>query len=244
MLLSIITINFNNLIGLQRTYDSVVCQSFMDYEWIIIDGGSTDGSTDYITKIARDIHANPFLSYWCSEPDKGIYDALNKGVTHCHGKYVSCMNAGDCFYDSETLSRVFHSNRNADVLYGDALFVEDDKGKSAMKLFPKKLTLNWLYHHSLNHQATFVKRNLLEKYRFDEKYHIMADRKLWLQFYLDHCSFQYLNQPIARYDKTGISSRNGELWIDELKQVRKEVLPGILIRSRVARKIYSFMFGV
>ena len=111
--LSIITINYNNREGLARTIASVKAQNFSDYEWLVIDGGSTDGSRELI-------EANKALfAYWCSEPDKGIYDAINKGTRHASGQYVSCMNSGDTYFSDDTLSRVFASPLTADVIYGD-----------------------------------------------------------------------------------------------------------------------------
>ena len=89
MLVSIITVNFNNLEGLKRTYESVVSQTFTDYEWIVIDGGSTDGSREFIEQ-----HQDRF-AYWCSEKDNGIYHAMNKGIRQAKGEYLNFMNTGD-----------------------------------------------------------------------------------------------------------------------------------------------------
>ena len=94
MKLSIITVNLNNLEGLKKTYESVVCQTFTDYEWLVIDGGSTDGSREFIEQ-----HQDKF-AYWCSEPDKGIYNAMNKGIVKAKGEYLNFMNSGDCFASS------------------------------------------------------------------------------------------------------------------------------------------------
>lgn len=238
MTISIITINYNNLTGLKKTFESIIRQTFSDYEWIVIDGGSTDGSKEFIEQ-----HKDLF-AFWCSEPDKGIYNALNKGLEHCSGEYVSCMNAGDCFYEPTTLTKIFSKERKEDVLYGDVLFVNSENGDKRIKTFPKKLTLSWMYHDTLNHQATFVKRDTIRKYGFDEKYKIMADRKLWLQLLFSRCSFLYLNQPIARFDKTGVSSQDGERWIKELKQVRSEIYPPILNKYRVIRKLFSYLWSI
>ena len=91
MKLSIITVNLNNLEGLKKTYESVVSQTFTDYEWLVIDGGSTDGSREFIEQ-----HQDKF-AYWCSEPDKGIYNAMNKGIVRAKGEYLNFMNSGDYF---------------------------------------------------------------------------------------------------------------------------------------------------
>ena len=120
MKLSIITVNLNNLEGLKKTYESVVCQTFTDYEWIVIDGGSTDGSREFIEQ-----HQDKF-AYWCSEPDKGIYNAMNKGIMRAKGEYLNFMNSGDCFACKETLAGVFNKPRKEDILYGYRREEEND----------------------------------------------------------------------------------------------------------------------
>ena len=110
--LSIITVNLNTLEGLKRTYESIVSQTFKNYESLVIDGGSTDGSKEFIEQ-----HQDKF-SYWCSEPDKGIYNAMNKGIVRAKGEYLNFMNSGDCFASENTLTEVFCTPQTADILYG------------------------------------------------------------------------------------------------------------------------------
>lgn len=129
MKLSIITVNLNNLEGLKRTYESVVCQTFTDYEWIVIDGGSTDGSREFIEQ-----HQDKF-AYWCSEPDKGIYNAMNKGIIHAQGEYLNFMNSGDCLACEETLARVLVPNHTEDIIYG--VTVNNHRNGSVIR-HPKK----------------------------------------------------------------------------------------------------------
>lgn len=111
--LSIITVNYNNLKGLQKTMMSISSQMFEEYEWIIIDGGSTDGSKEEIEQLASvpDNH----VSYWCSQPDNGVYNAMNKGIAQSHGQYLCFMNSGDCFCNASTLADVFSSDRKSVV---------------------------------------------------------------------------------------------------------------------------------
>lgn len=110
MKLSIITVKLNNRDGLKRTIDSVVSQTFTDYEWIVIDGGSTDGSRELIEQY------QDHFAYWCSEPDKGIYNAMNKGIAHAKGEWLQFLNSGDVLYSNNTLASVFSSKYDADVL--------------------------------------------------------------------------------------------------------------------------------
>ena len=112
MKLSIITINFNNCEGLQKTIESVVSQSFKDFEWIVIDGGSTDGSRELLEQYADHI------TYWVSELDKGVYNAMNKGIKVAKGEYVNFMNSGDVYASASILEDVFSTSHTADVLYG------------------------------------------------------------------------------------------------------------------------------
>lgn len=98
-ILSIITINYNNKNGVQKTIDSVLSQSFEDYEWIVIDGGSNDGSKELLEKYQE------HFAYWCSEPDNGIYNAINKGLSHTTGDYIQFLNSGDWLYDSTALEK-------------------------------------------------------------------------------------------------------------------------------------------
>src|SRR5690348_5936351 len=117
--LSLITINLNDLQGLRKTLDSIFTQTFTDYEYIIIDGGSTDGSLEEIKK------SQDKLVYWTSEKDEGIYNAMNKGIVKAKGEYTLFMNSGDYLYSEDTLNKVFENANNEDLIYGDAMV---DKG--------------------------------------------------------------------------------------------------------------------
>jgi glycosyltransferase involved in cell wall biosynthesis len=150
MKLSIITINYNNKAGLQKTIDSVICQTWKDYEWIIIDGGSTDGSKELIEQYQQ------HFAYWCSEPDKGVYNAMNKGVEHAHGMYVSFMNSGDVFHDGDVLANVFSKALHGDILIGQVRCMGTD-------LIVNQFTMNtcdigWQrINEGFCHQGTFSK---------------------------------------------------------------------------------------
>ena len=116
MQLSIITINYNNGDGLQRTIESVIKQNFKSYEYIVIDGGSTDKSIDVIKRNKNHIN------YWISEPDTGIYNAMNKGIRKATGEYLIMINSGDVLVNEDVLDTVFKKNNNSDIIYGDVLW--------------------------------------------------------------------------------------------------------------------------
>ena len=151
---SIITINYNNRDGLRRTIESVVNQTFRDFEYIIIDGGSTDGSVEVIKKYADRI------DYWVSEPDKGIYNAMNKGILQAHGEYLNFMNSGDCFYDEECLYKVSTSNLKADIIVGRDYHCNPQTGGEFRTIFPRRLSMFTFCKSYLPHQSTFFSKDL------------------------------------------------------------------------------------
>lgn len=201
MKLSIITINYNNKAGLQRTIDSVICQTWRDFEWIIIDGGSTDGSKELIEQ-----YQNHF-SYWCSEPDKGVYNAMNKGIAKAKGEYLNFMNSGDVFYSNNTLEEVFVRNTPyADMVYGDWLRIE--KYNKVLMKAPDEVSLDFFYTDNICHQAMFIKSEMLKKEGYDESFKIYADWARWVRMALDDSSFQFVPVTICCFDATeGLSNK-------------------------------------
>ncbi|HYQ56400.1 MAG TPA: glycosyltransferase family 2 protein [Draconibacterium sp.] len=165
--LSIITISYNCAKELEGTIRSVTEQSFSDVEYIIVDGGSKDGSPEVIKKYEARI------SKWVSEPDNGIYDAMNKGLNMAAGEYVLFMNAGDIFYASDALEKIpFSEFPDADIFYGETLSV-DEKGNE-LGLRPKTLPHNLNWKHFRNgmvvcHQSFLVKRELAPDYNMNYK---------------------------------------------------------------------------
>lgn len=216
MTLSIVTITLNNLDGFKKTFDSVLSQSFKDYEWIVIDGGSTDGTKDFIE------HNAEKFTFWCSEPDGGIYQALNKGVTLAHGEYVSFMNGGDCFADSNVLQKAFSQPHSSDILYGNVRMVCESPRTIE---YPDFISFNWLRYYTINHQSTFTRRYIFEKIGFDTKYKYLADRKFWMQSMLLGYKFEHLPFTVAHYDFSGFSTQNKDKWEDERIAILEEVIP-------------------
>jgi len=210
---SIITINYNNKDGLIHTMDSVVRQTYKDTEYIVIDGGSTDGSVDVIKRYASNI------SYWVSEKDNGIYHAMNKGVTKAHGDYCLFMNSGDCFHSSKVLESV--SKYQEDIICGKVL-----KGETTIPSGHNKPTISLvdLMRGSLPHQAMFIKRELLVKHPYDEKYKIVSDWKFCIEaIVFDNCSFRNIDTIIADYDTSGISTNSNGLLPKEKKEIITEL---------------------
>ena len=155
--LSIITVNLNNAIGLRKTIESVVNQTFTDFEYIIIDGGSTDGSVDVIREYSEKI------TYWVNEPDKGIYNAMNKGIKIAKGEYLQFLNSGDFLIDNRVLKSIFDLERNEDVLYGEAVLGDNLEKKIKFPPSPKIIDHEYFWTNTLTHQSTLIKRTLFNR---------------------------------------------------------------------------------
>ena len=217
MKLSIITINLNDAEGLNKTISSVVGQTcFNEIEYIIIDGGSDDGSTDVINKFEGQ------LAYWQSGPDRGIYKQMNKGVSVSTGDYLLFLNSGDNLHSPDAIHSVLNHLQNVDFVIGKMVFL--DTGH----LFEIKDHLNLLHfmQGSLPHNATFIKREWLEKYPYDESLRIVSDWKFFVQsFVIGNASYKLVDDIISDFDCNGISSKNRDLCAVEKEKVLKELFP-------------------
>lgn len=215
---SIITINYNNVEGLSQTIKSIVSQTFIDYEFIIIDGGSTDGSVELIKQYTANI------TYWGSEKDNGIYNAMNKGIIHAQGEYCIFMNSGDYFYDDNVLKQINVINAEEDVIVGKVSI-----NRSGMIMSPppiRELSLYHLYSGAIPHQGAFIRTSLLKKYPYDESLRIAADWKFFVQtLILNNCSIRYLDEYIAIYDINGISSTSQDLMQEEKNNYLSSIFP-------------------
>lgn len=222
--LSIITINLNNASGLRKTMESVKAQSFRDFEWIVIDGGSSDESVELIT------HYGDMVDFWVSEPDKGIYNAMNKGIKAAHGHYLQFLNSGDCLCDGEALSAVFSVSRMSDILFGNCNLVKDDKIIEERK-YPDIMSLKEILDINIVHNCMFFKRNLFEKELYDEQLYISSDFKFLLKKVLQNCSIEHVNRTIVGYDVTGVSSKSFSILLQEKELIMKELLSPCILKD-------------
>ena len=218
MKFSIITINYNNCEGLRRTIESVVNQTCRDFEYIIIDGGSTDGSVDVIKRYADNI------DYWVSEPDGGIYNAMNKGVAVAKGEYCLFMNSGDCLYNDSVIERVYEiADFNSDIIAGDVA------RNDAICDSPNEITGVFMVKSALCHQASFIKTETLRRLPYDESLKIVSDWKHMFQLLvIANGSYQHVKVVICEYDTTGFSAINWQVLADEREQVLSELLPSLV----------------
>lgn len=234
MKISIITINWNNYAGLKKTIDSVASQSVSPFEFIVIDGASSDGSANLIREYSDKI------SYSVSEPDKGIYNAMNKGVAAAHGDYCLFLNSGDTLCSPEVLALVQDSGVRADVVCGNAMILENPPRR---KMAPEEITLRFLYGTALCHQAVLIKTELLRKHPYDETLRIVADRKFFLQcLILDACSYEAVNIDICNYDISGFSAKNRFASEQEWQTAMQSLIPGRILTD-YGREASGALYG-
>lgn len=227
MKLSIITVNLNDKTGLEKTITSVISQSFSDFEFIIIDGESTDGSIDIINQYKSKI------SYWVSEKDSGIYNAMNKGIRQAKGEYLYFLNSGDALHNENVLHHIFNDDPHEPFICGN--FYMEVGGKleadTAYKDRDWRFAIYDLFAGFLCHQAFFIHRSNFEKYGlYSEELKVISDWKLFFQgIALDHLPVKYVDTFIVVYNMEGFSTQvGGETIYKEKLQVCNELLSSSL----------------
>ena len=227
MKVSIITINYNNKEGLEKTIQSVISQTYNDYEYIIIDGGSTDGSVDIIKQNEKGI------DYWISEKDTGIYNAMNKGIQRAKGEYLHFLNSGDCYYSNDVLDFFFRNKTYAEgIIRGTVALNKENKEEYFNNHSSEKITFYQLYYHTIHHQATFINKSLFDRYGlYEEQYKISSDWLFFAKAILNGEDTIFVDKIVVLFDVTGISTVNHELTNDEKKIVMSTLLPSVIIED-------------
>ena len=199
--LSIITINYNDAEGLKKTIESVVSQSFRDFEYIVIDGGSLDHSKLVIEKFSSQI------SYWVSEKDNGIYDAMNKGILKAKGEYCLFINSGDFLVNQTVLNSVFSIQSKADIIYGN-MKINWGEGKVKDGFMPDQITKEHMVKDTVWHPVSFIKKELFDKFGlYNTNYKIVADYDFFFKtIIMNKVSTCHLNVFISEYNVEGLSS--------------------------------------
>lgn len=231
MRLSIITINRNNASGLEKTLQSVAAQTFKEFEYIVIDGASTDRSVEVIKKYESEFaHLK-----WVSEPDLGIYNAMNKGLSKGTGDYFQILNSGDSLAYPDVIERVFVAMEKANwpsIFYGNMVKCFPDGRQLIDKSFAgHEITMLGMFLGTLNHNPAYIRRDLFDRYGYyDEHLRIVSDWKWYLQaIVFGGEKPQYADIDVTLFDMTGISETNNDLDETERRLVLKELLPvGIL----------------
>ena len=212
MRLSIITINRNNAAGLEKTMQSVAVQSFKEFEYIVIDGASTDNSVNVIKA-----HESDFAHLrWVSESDSGIYNAMNKGIRLALGDYIQILNSGDCLAADNVTERMLTALEKAgepSILYGNMMKCFPDGHRLVDKCFAgQEITMLGMYTGTLNHDPAYIRRDLFGKYGYyDESLKIVSDWKWYLQAIIFGGEKpKYVDMDVTLFDMTGISENGGQ----------------------------------
>lgn len=214
---TIITVVRNDLTGFNLTKASLEAQTFNDWEWIIVDGASTDGTAELVLAIC-----DPRVKA-ISERDQGIYDAMNKGLKAASGTYVLLMNAGDCFYDQSVLDAAKRElDTDADVLFGGSIMRFGDIN---VRRAPRKLSYIWHGQPGI-HQATFFRRETHLRFQYDRKYKICGDYDVIARMWMDGCQFRTcpLLVNVNDFQSKGASSTHKLRLAFEAAQIQRRVL--------------------
>ncbi len=217
---SIITVNYNNKEGLRQTIESVIHQTFRDYEFIVIDGGSTDGSADVLKEYDEQI------TYWVSEKDSGIYNAMNKGIAKATGEYLNFMNSGDCFYAPDILEKVAHYKYDADFIVGKDYHYNEKKQQGHASVQPPRTTMIHFFIATLDHQSSFIKRELFDNSPYDENHRLVSD---WIFFtekiVKENKQVQFIPDIICRREEGGLSEQQRVKNRREINEYLHQLLP-------------------
>ena len=219
--LSIITICKNEPF-IEETCASIVGQSDQNFEWIVADGASTDDTLDKLEKYKDRIDV------FISEPDDGVYAAMNKGISRACGKYVLFMNGGDLLYDSKTVQTVmpYLKNGKSDVYYGDSFRLFEKTEDCFVKTYPDKLTKSFFLTNTLAHQSSFIRRNLFSKFGgYREDFKIVSDKEKWLKFIDNGVTFQHIPEVLSCFRMNGQSRQQTSLLAAEKKKMLEAYFP-------------------
>jgi glycosyltransferase involved in cell wall biosynthesis len=220
--ISIITVNYNNADGLAQTIASVTSQSHSNFEYIVIDGDSNDGSVTVIEENAD------LITTWISEKDTGVYEAMNKGIGLAGGNYVLFLNSGDTFISTNVLEEASKKiNGSIDIYYGNLMFIGE--GKVQLREYPKELRFSYFLKRSLPHPGSFIKRELFDEiFYYSEDFKIASD---WEFFLVAICksgvSYKHLEMVISNFALDGMSNERGNMGkiVEERKKILQKHFP-------------------
>jgi len=229
ILISVVTVVLNDLDGLKRTQRSVSEQEGADFEWIVHDGGSGEKITNFLQSLDSSVR-------WVSEPDQGIYDAMNRGVSMSAGRYLVFMNAGDTFLDNTTLAKVAEVlcgvEHVADILFGGAMLSFPGSGRMAYRS-PRVVEKSLWHGVPANHQATFYRKSLLEVTPYDLQYPLCGDYYLAATLIEKGAHPVYLDEPLATFEVGGQSYKKLRQLFMEPYRIQRDVL-GMPFHYRLA----------
>jgi putative colanic acid biosynthesis glycosyltransferase len=215
---SVVTVVLNDRAGLEETRHSLINQSCADYEWIVVDGLSHDGTFELLQSW-RDANFA-----WVSEADRGLYDAMNKGLEMAHGEYVTFLNAGDVFASADVLARVAETLKRepcCDLLYGDAYEI----GALGERLLKKARSIHMIrYGMFTHHQAMFYKRHFISDLRYTMNYRVAGDYEFTASLYQRGCRSHQVTFALCCFERGGFSDQHAKLGRKEILMVQKYIL--------------------
>lgn len=235
-IITIITVAYNVVNTIEKTILSVINQTYPDIEYIIIDGGSFDGTISIIEKYSSKI------SYWISEKDNGIYDAMNKGIEKANGKYIQFLNASDVLYKKNTIQHIIENlpNNDVDVIYGN-IIIERKNEFQYMK--PASLE-TFKNRFPIYHPSTWVKSEIMKKMKFDTTFSIAADFNFFRIIYFQKCQFHYIPIYFTIFDGIeGISSTNPQKLEEEKNIILNIKHNKLQILCKKIKIIYQMILG-
>lgn len=250
MILSIITINYNDATGLQKTLNSTLSQTYTDFEHVIVDGASPDNSVEIIEKYAQVASQRGIKVNWISEKDKGIYNAMNKGIKMVSGEYIEILNAGDILASVDVVEKMYKAleeKKYPEILYGnmlktvDWIHIKRDNCGGNSEYAPNSFL--YFYNGTLNHDCAYIKRSLFDKFGFyNEEMKICSDWEWYVRaIVLGNVEPIYVNIDVTIFDMNGISESGGKnkhIIIKEKNEYLNSILPMAVLNDY---KNYAFI---
>jgi len=241
--LSVITIVYNNVRDIERTVLSVLNQTYPNIEYLIIDGASTDGTLEILKKYEGRI------TKLISEKDKGIYDAMNKGLSLASGDYILFMNSGDEIYASDIVEKVFATKSDADIYYGETEMYDENWKSLGQRRHKTPETFSWKdfkYGMSISHQAIYIRRSLTEAY--DPKYKLSADIDWIIRAAKKTENIVNTRMYVAKYLVGGMSKKKHHQSLIERFHIFSKhygLIPNVVNHAVIATKLalYFLKFG-
>ena len=234
MKVTVITINYNHSDGLQKTIESVQKQTLTDFEYVIVDGNSTDGSREIIEAKEHEIRQKQISFKYISEPDSGIYEAMNKGVRMANGDYCLFINSGDELYRDDVLANMQTGLGKEDIVCGDLCYGENNICPN-----PDTVTMRTFYKHTLYHQASFIRTQLLKEHPYDENMRSAADWKFFMhELVFRNATYKHVPVVVARFETGGVSTTSRDVSQKEVLDELKICFP-----ERVLADYEDYVFG-
>lgn len=222
--LTIVTVSYNAAGEIGKTIDSVGKQTWTDFEYLFIDGASQDATVECIAARQETFAARKIPYRWISEPDKGIYDAMNKAIRQAEGQWILMLNAGDVLASDDALERVFGADpEDTEVLYGHMVVSEAARGRVYYRKVPAKPLEYLEVGMPFCHQSVFVRTEVLRRFPFDTKYRIVADYHQFLRLWREGAKFRPVDVYVSVFDNAGVSMRDPLKTLREYDRVRQDM---------------------